>query len=273
MWKKTSTKHLINMNLLRFVKVLGLPVIATMITLVGSAGTKEQELLGAVINDDTKTVAGLLKDGAALNFEDRETGATPLIYAVGQRNTDLVRTLIHYGAKADFRTTGGETALHAAAYSALKPVWEILINSKPDLNITNASGATPLMVASVIGNVEAVKLLIKAKAKITVEMPDGDTALLLASKGGGELVREKERRDVVLRLIKAGADPNHRNREKHSPLYYAVANEDDKMVKTLIENGAKINNEGEEDRETWEIAKSSENKRIIECLKAASENR
>ena len=233
----------------------------------------EQKLLDAIANKETKKAIRLLKEGAPHTFEDAETRTTPLLEALGQQNAELINALIRNGAKADFRTTDGETALHVAAYNARKPVLEILIKSKPNLNSTNASGATPLMVASVIGNVEAVKLLIKAKAKINLEMPDGNTALLLASQGGGEVEREKERRDVVLRLIKAGADPNHRNREKHSALYYAVANEDEQMVKTLIENGARITTDGAEDRETWEIAKFAENDRILKHLEAASESR
>ena len=244
--------------------------IVAIISLVASAATPEQELLDAIAKDDTETVSRLLKNGTPHTFENAETGTTPLMDAVGQLTVELIKTLTRHGAKADFRNVHGDTALHTAAYMARKPVWEVFIKSKPNLNITNASGATPLMVASVIGNVDAVKLLINAKAKIDLQMPDGNTALTLAAMGEE---REKERRDVVLRLIKAGADPNHRNREKHNALYYAVVNEDEKMVQTLIQNGAKITKVAAEDKETWEIANSSEDNQILKHLEVASQRR
>ena len=247
--------------------------IVAIISLVASAATPEQELLNAIAKDDIETVSRLLKNGAPHTFENAETGTTPLMMAVGQLNVELIKTLTRHGAKADSRNAHGDTPLHVAAYMALKPVWEVLIISKPNLDITNASGATPLMVAAIIGNVDAVKLLINAKAKINVQMPDRSTTLLLAAKGGAEVEREKERREVVLRLLKAGADPNHRNREKRNALYYAVVNEDEKMVQTLIENGAKITKDAAEDKETWEIAKSSEDNRILKHLEAASQRR
>ncbi len=46
-----------------------------------------------------------------------------------------------------------------------------------------------------------------------------------------------------------------------------------KMVLTLIENGAKITKAGAEGNETWEIAKSSEDNRILKHLEAASQRR
>ena len=240
-------------------------------SLLASAATPEQELLDAIAKDDTETVSRLLKNGTPHTFEDEQTGTTPLMRAVGQLNTDIINSLLRHGAKPDFRTKRGDTALHHAAYVGRAAIWKTLLKAKPNVNITNEAGGTPLMVAAFIGNVDAIKLLIKAKAKIDVEMPDGNTALLLAARGGAEVERAKERRDVVLRLIKAGADPNHRNREKHNALYYAVTNEDEKMVQTLIENGAKITKDAAEDRETWETTKSSEDSRILKRLEAASQ--
>ena len=247
--------------------------IVAIISLVASAATPEQELLDAIAKDDTQTVSRLLKNGTPHTFEDEQTVTTPLMLAVGQQNAGIINSLLRHGAKPDFRTKRGDTALHHAAYVGRDAIWKTLLKANPNVNITNESGATPLMVAAIIGNVDAVKLLVNAKAKIDVQMPDGNTALILAARGGAEVERAKERRDVVLRLIKAGADPNHRNREKHNALYYAVTNEDKKMVQTLIENGATITKDAAEDRETWETAKSSEEIQILKHLETASKRR
>ncbi len=209
----------------RYFSKLFCSFILPIISLVAFAETKEHELLHAIANKQTRTATRLLKEGAPHTFEDAETGTTPLMKAVGKLNAELIKALIRGGAKAGYRTARGDTALHTAAYMASASVWEALIQDKPELNVTNASGATPMMIASTIGNVPVVKSLIKAKVKINAELPDGNTALLLAAMGEE---KEKERRDVVLRLIRAGADSNHRNRERYNALFYAVANDDEK---------------------------------------------
>ena len=171
------------------------------------------------------------------------------------------------GARPHFQNKRGDSALHVAAYSASAPIWKILLKAKPDVNITNEAGGTPLMVASHVGNLAAAKLLINAKAKIDVQSADGNTALLMAAQNEEN---EKRRNDVVLLLLQEKSDPNHRNRENHNALYYAVLNEDDKMVKTLLQHGARFNRDAEHDRKIWDTATESENSRILSYLEAAS---
>jgi len=70
----------------------------------------------------------------------------------------------------------GWSELHCwVAQGSLKEV-TLLLESKIDVNITNDFGVTPLMVASVVGNVHMVKFLVNNGANKTMTTKNKQTA-------------------------------------------------------------------------------------------------
>ena len=73
---------------------------------------------------------------------------------------------------------------------------------------------TGLLIASVAGHNDVVKVLIAAGAKVDAEARGGHTALMFAAlKGNG---------DVVLTLLQAGANPNAQTEDGKTALMFAV---------------------------------------------------
>jgi hypothetical protein len=58
-----------------------------------------------------------------------------------------------------------------------------LIASGADVNVRNAAGETPLMLATGRPNIEAVKALLQTSADVKAKAMNGDTALDIASRG------------------------------------------------------------------------------------------
>jgi ankyrin repeat protein len=238
--------------------------------LISTAGdAKRQDLMSAVINGDSKAAKKLLKEGVPASFEDLQTGSTPLIQAVASGNGDIVGLLIEHGAKPDYITSHGDTAIHAAAYTAPEKILKLLLKTKPDINLKNGGGATPLMMAALSGNTVAAKALLEAKAKVDSQEPDGKTALLLAAMEAAHANNERKT-EVAIQLLKGKADPNHRDNENHSALYYAVKNQNETLVKSLLEYGATISQDGKMDKLIWEATRTNPNANILAALEMAS---
>jgi len=98
--------------------------------------------------------------------------------------------------------------------------------------------ATPLMVASYIGNEEIVKLLIKHGADLNkVNSRDGLTALHIASL--------QNKLSVIEILISNGMDVNVKDLENKTALIYAIEKNNREIVEYLLKNNAKLPEENE----------------------------
>ena len=103
------------------------------------------------------------------------------------------------------------------------------------------AGCTLLFIASSNGNVETVKLLLKAGGNVNqARTTDGVSPLYIASCNGNV--------DTVKVLLKAGANVNQaKTTDGCSPLFAASAEEYVDIVKVLIEAGGNVNQTNNDD--------------------------
>eukprot|EP00397_Hematodinium_sp_SG-2012_P010644 GEMP01010765.1.p1 GENE.GEMP01010765.1~~GEMP01010765.1.p1 ORF type:complete len:714 (+),score=138.84 GEMP01010765.1:138-2279(+) len=103
-----------------------------------------------------------------------------------------------------------------------------------DLNTVNPKDETCLMLASRLGHVEVVRVLLKRGAKFEFKAtPESPTPLVLAAK--------HDHLEVVQELLNFGAYPDQTDEFAHTPLFYACANGNDDIVRVLIHSGANVN--------------------------------
>lgn len=100
------------------------------------------------------------------------------------------------------------------------------------LDIKDQSGKTPLMLASELGKIEAVMLLLQYGASVNEGDNKGRTALVFASKYGHV--------DVALELIENKANLDVCTKNKRSALHYASRYGHGKVAKLLVEHGADV---------------------------------
>ena len=71
---------------------------------------------------------------------------------------------------------------------------------------------------------------------------------------------------VVEALLDKGANINHRDKEKQTPLHYAVGNNKLPTVKILIERGANKNLKSNKNQTPLELAREKRRKSIVNYL-------
>lgn len=128
-----------------------------------------------------------------------------LIAAAAASSILKVRLAMDFGANANFQDPDqfGWTALHFCCYFSgnEKPAERICKallakNANPDIQSTD--GVTPLLAASSIGSLAAVRMLIEREADVNLADKVGKTPLMGAADRGSV--------DIATELLRAGAD-------------------------------------------------------------------
>ena len=173
----------------------------------------ENSLFTAIENNDTNSVSSILQTSTNININILdEEGYTPLHRAVLSENKDIVLDLLKYT--------------------------NINIDSKLDMKVSvngwYLGGASPLMLASFLGNNEIVNILIENNADLKAkDSIDGGVAIHLAAANG--------KNDVITSLLKKDDTIiNIKDDKGNTPLHWASMKDKVDTMKLLIDNGADI---------------------------------
>ncbi|MCH8812506.1 MAG: ankyrin repeat domain-containing protein [Gemmatimonadetes bacterium] len=133
----------------------------------------ETPLMTAARSGDVETVELLLEHGADVNAVEHERGQTALMWAVAQQHASVARVLID--SDADLR--------------ARSDVWYQLENTagntNPSGNFRMAhGGSTPLLFVARNGDVETARVLVDAGADVQDTEASGASALVIAAHSG-----------------------------------------------------------------------------------------
>lgn len=176
--------------------------------------------------------------------------------AVNVDNVRGVRQLLERGFDPNARSEQGQCALYLALRDDSPQVVELLLGwPGTDLNLRNAAGETPLMMAALKGqtgimralldkgvpvhhdgwspihyaatgpSVEAVRLLLDRGAPVDALSPNDSTPLMMAARYGAEASVEL--------LAARGAKLDHRNQAGKDAADFAAMADREWMVKTL----------------------------------------
>ncbi len=188
------------------------------------------ELIKAVNASDIDKIQRLLAAGADVNSTDNN-GSTPLIEAVSQNNTELLRLLLAVpGIDVNKTNQTGYTPLCYATFSGHSECVRLLLTAPGiDANKAEKNGWSPLYWAIHYCNTECVRLLLTAPG-IDVNQTDklGETPLgQAASIDIPEIVR--------ILLEAPGIDVNQTNRFNQTPLCQAASLGHTESVRLLLE--------------------------------------
>ena len=257
-------------------------------------------------------VRALAESGANLNLTDPE-GTTALVLAVINGHYDVVSALIDKGADPNVADIKGMTPLYAAVdmhtigdtfgrpYPA-KPVIDgsldaarVLIKGGANVNaplkapilkrVYDAGdnrlgeGATPFMRAARKCDVEMMRILLDAKADVTLTQKSGNTPLMLCagavSGGNSEDTPERVSEDEALAAIRlaldAGVDVNAQNATGDTVLHTAATSGGGQpaIIRLLVEHGARMDVKNKADRTPLDAATRARqpNEKVVALLK------
>jgi ankyrin repeat protein len=219
---------------------------------------------------DKDSAVTLLNAGANPNLRIPDWGGTALIIASTMGQAEIVEALLNKGADINYRDTNSFTALHAAvrnsdygsdrdqraqAVATAKvllahgaDVNARLHQEKPTVRALNElqfEGATPIVLAAEVNNLEAIKVLVAAGGDPNIPTTMGSTALLVAAGAGTDVQRARsiEERGMAVEtaryLLEHGADVNAVGEFGWTPLHAAAYQGLTDVIELLVSKGAK----------------------------------
>jgi ankyrin repeat protein len=163
------------------------------------AGSYEDFFI-AIRRDDGQAVTDLLKRGFDPNTVDPK-GLGGLYLALRDESLKAAGALIAWPkTNVEIRTAQDESPLMIASLKGQLDVARTLIERGADVN---KPGWAPLHYAATGGHLPVMELLLDQNAYIDAASPNGSTPLMMAAQYGTP--------DAVKLLLEAGADPNIRN--------------------------------------------------------------
>ncbi|MEO8937042.1 MAG: ankyrin repeat domain-containing protein [Burkholderiaceae bacterium] len=192
-----------------FIRIIGLAFVLSTSLACGAATI--DDLFGAAAIDNLRDVRRLIQDRVIDPKVLDPRGDTLLIAAIrndASRVTDFL--IADRTTDVDATNVSGETAMMIAAYRNKKDIVEKLIARDAEVNRT---GWTALHYAASVDARDIVALLLEHAAYIDAESPNRTTPLMMAARGGFE--------PLCHQLIDAGADPTPVNERSLSAADFA----------------------------------------------------
>jgi ankyrin repeat protein len=192
-------------------KILRAVALAAALAAGQVAAAPADDLRKAVEFDDGNTVQKLVARGVDPNLKDRK-GDPLLVQALREKSLKAARALIHaQNIDFDQPNAAGETALMMASLQGELDMVKLMVDDK-EVEI-NKTGWTPLHYAATNGHIEIVKFLLDRSAYVDAESPNGTTPLMMAARGGHV--------DIVRLLLEEGADMRIRNQQGMTVIDFA----------------------------------------------------
>lgn len=136
-------------------------------------------------NCSLKTITFLLKSANDIVNYGSIEGFTPLHLACGQGRVELIQLLLEYGAMMDVKDFDGDTPLHNAVLEEQPEAIDALLCAGANPEIRNEPGGfTPFHLACGRNNFRSVELLFPFVTDINHTNASGCTSLMLAVKAG-----------------------------------------------------------------------------------------
>ena len=185
----------------------------------------------------------LLLHGADVNTRNTDH-ETPLHVASCFGKSGIVQLLFDHGADANAEAGDGTKLLHQVASGPYESqedgirIAELLLKHGAEVDARSKAHLTPLHLASYVGKLEMVRLLLDhgADPEANAEGRSGEKPLHQVSYG--KYRSEEDGVRVAQLLLEHGADVNTRRKDRQTPLHTASYSGSVEIVRLLLNHGA-----------------------------------
>ncbi|RSL46448.1 hypothetical protein CEP54_013846 [Fusarium duplospermum] len=190
----------------------------------------------AIYNGHGDAASALLKEGANVGIQDND-GWTPLMTATNKKHDKIVEELLNQNGDLEVDTSNksGLTPLLVASIHGFLAGARLLIKAGADCNVQSTSSkSTPLISASCWGYRGIVQALLEpsGRTNINIQEEDGWAAIHFASQRGHS--------KVVMLLLQHQANVELVNDDRQTALHMASKNGNEDVVKLLLDAGANV---------------------------------
>ena len=202
-------------------------------------------LMTAVLSDARRSLTTLARHGVDINARD-EDGNSALLHAVHQSRDECIKYLLKIGADVNAQNKHGDTALLLAVHWH-SSVPDLILQYKPNVNIADIDGNTPLMKAVEGAPLNRVEAILDRGADVKARNKEGKTAVHFAAAHIGWMWKEPDQaveRETQLKIIplleSKGADLKTVTNDGRSALHFAAEKGYPGMLRLLIEKGGDV---------------------------------
>ncbi|MBV8801725.1 MAG: ankyrin repeat domain-containing protein, partial [Gammaproteobacteria bacterium] len=228
------------------------------INLSNSGGTA---LHWAVSKNNIRIVKTLLKKKEININKKNINGITPLMYACKAGHLELLNILLEAEADINLLDYKENGILNWAVINGHVKVVEVLLKQKRiNLNQQNREGLSPLMEASIKGDLHMVNILLKAGAVVNLLDNEGNNSLFHAINNGHIQIAEVLINQKVIHL-------NHQNNQKITSLMLACYKNNIEIVKCLLNAGADFKLRDNEKTTAYDLTDNTAIKDLIDLQK------
>jgi ankyrin repeat protein len=181
--------------------------------------------------------------GADVNRRD-EKKQTPLLLAMRQGSSKLVKILLENGADSNAKNDNGKTSLHMLSGHLMNEEdavdrARLLLEHGAEVNIRDNDNQTPLLLAMGRDLFKLVRTLIEHGADADAANNGSKTPLHILSES--RTYDEGSALHLIWLLLENGVEVNRRDKNNQTPLLLAMRQGRSKLVRILLENGADSN--------------------------------
>uniref|UniRef100_A0AAY5JXV9 SH3 and multiple ankyrin repeat domains 2a n=1 Tax=Esox lucius TaxID=8010 RepID=A0AAY5JXV9_ESOLU len=206
-------------------------------------------------------VSKLLERGLDPNYQDTETGETPLTFAAHLDNVvEIMKVLKNGGAHLDYRAKDGMTALHKAARSKNQVAMTTLLELGASTDYKDSRGLTALYhTAMVGGDPFCCELLLHEHASVCCQDENGWHEVHQACRNGH--VQHLEH------LLFYGADMSAQNASGNTALHICALYNQDNCARVLLVRGADKEVKNYNSQSPFQVAIIAGNFELAELIK------
>lgn len=237
---RPTTKFVYDTSLVRAIKISDADRVRTL--MYANVDVNEKNYAGitpltiAAEKGNMEIIKMLVEDGNALVNEASSYGVTPLIAAAAAGNDEAVAYLVEQGANISAKDDWGKTALiYAATLDNPKLVSSVIKLDKTAVNLPDNLGNTALIYAAQKGLLDNMKILLANGANANYRNPATGISAISAAAAEGNSA-------AIRMLVRTGkADVNISDLSGRTPIFYAVEQNQEDALRTLLSLGADVN--------------------------------